>query len=400
MKPNQAVSFHRVLQFIILSFFIVFGVISIIASGGGDGDGGVAVDNSPFYGDYTLQLTFDSCEIEFQTITIGGDLNRKDEDDYIYVPEDQLSGTYTKGGDRTITIDRNGLTITYTEDGQDFLLELILDYSNDYNNFTINGESIEDDPAECDGTVTGSGIRVGTVGVKIDLNYLQYRTPAGVYRGYVELTKDGIPVVQADINKIELKDSNGDPVILEPVNPVVNYQLTTYFYGMWNPATTSVDFSGPASYAGFWMGFPAGFNLPADDYTWEVTTSDDKLVSKQINYPGQKVLPFVDSATMQSVWQPDGSLELSWTNPANNPPGDYDQLRLVIRDQNAGEVLYARLPPNVNEMTIPSEWVKIFDDFYSLTNVIWEVQTRSYTAEDMNHARGRSNWVGIPPPPP
>ncbi len=103
---------------------------------------------------------------------------------------------------------------------------------------------VEDILAECDGTVTGSGIRVGTVGVTIDYNYLQYRTPAGVYRGYLELTKDGIPVDQADINKIELKDSNGDPVILDPVNPVGNYIPSTYFRGRWNPATASVDFSG------------------------------------------------------------------------------------------------------------------------------------------------------------
>jgi hypothetical protein len=104
---------------------------------------------------------------------------------------------------------------------------------------------------------------------------------------------------------------------------------------------------------------------------------------------------------MQSVWDVDGNLVLSWTNPANNPPEDYDELMVVIRDQFAGEVLYAHLPPNVNEMTIPSEWVKIFDDFYSLTNVIWHVQTRSHTVvEDMNYARGYANWEGIAPPPP
>jgi len=396
MKLKQAFRIRKILRYLCICCVIVIGFASIIGTGGGGDDGGVVIDNSPFWGDYAQSATIDSCEIVANTITIGGDLNRKDEDNYIYVPKDQNSGTYTKinaSGDRAITIERNGLTVIYTEVGQDFVLELTLVFLNDYNKFTINGRSIENDPADCDGTVTGSGIRVGKVGVTIDLNYLQYRTPSNEYRGYFELTKDGIPVVPADINKIELKDSNGASVNLDSVE----FSPTTYFYGMWNPATASLDFSGPASYAGFIMHFPGGFNLPADDYTWEVTTSDNKPVSKQINYPGQKVLPFVDSATMSSQRLVDGSLKLSWINPANNPPGDYDQLRVVIRDQNAGEVLYARLPTNVNQMTIPSDWVNIIEDYYSLTNTIWQVQTRSYTVEDMNYARGYSNWVGIPP---
>jgi hypothetical protein len=386
------------LRYFSIIFVIAFGLITIIGcSSSDDAVPPDVVDNSPFWGDFAISMTIDSCGIEIDTITIGGDLNRKDEDNYIYVPKDQLSGTYTKGGDRTVTIVRNGLTITYTEDGLDFVLEIDLVYSNDYNNFTINGESIEDDLDSCDGTVTGNGIRVGTVGVTIGYNYLQYRSPGGVYRGWIELFKDGIPVEQADIDKIELKDSISDPVTLVPVNPVVNYSPSTYYYGMWNPATASVDFSGPASQAGFWTAFGAA--LPADDYTWEVTTSDDKLVSVTTNYPGQKVLPVVDIATMQSVWQPDGSLELSWTNPPNIAPGDYDQLRVYIVDDNS-EILYARLPSNVETMTIPSEWVEIFDKFYEpITNPVWQVQTRSHTAEGMNYARGYPGWLLIPAPP-
>lgn len=380
------------------------GFICIIGCGGG-GDGVTAqsdvidnspqpdvIDNSPFFGDYTRSVNIDSCAIENQTITIGEDSTKKDEDDYIYVPQNQSSITYTKV-DRTITIDINGLTIIYTEDGQDFSLELSLVFSDDYNNFTINGDLIEDDPAACGGIATGTGIRVGTVGVTIDFNYLQYRTSNTFNgnRGYVELTEDGIPVEPSDIQKIEVKDSSGILVTLDTVNPFP----TTYFNGMWNSQTGNVDFSGPTSYTGLIITFPQGFDLPADNYTLEVTTTDNKLVSKQINYPGQKVLPFVDSSTMQSVWQPDGSLDLSWTNPPNQAPGDYDQLRVLISDDNAGEMLYVRLPVNMNTITIPSDWVKIMADFYPLTAVRWQVETRSYTEEDMNYARGISDLVII-----
>ena len=101
---------------------------------------------------------------------------------------------------------------------------------------------------------------------------------------------------------------------------------------------------------------------------------------------------------MQSVWQPDG-LEFSWTNPANNPPGDYDQLRVVIRDDNS-EMLYVRFPPDVDAFNIPYDWMVIFDKFYDpITNPRWQVQTRSHTAEGMNYARGYPGWVPIPAPP-
>jgi hypothetical protein len=394
MKPKQISMISLILRYLCILFIIAFGVISIVDCGGGGGDdGGGSIDNSPFYGDYTLSMNIDSCGLINQTITIGDDSTKKNVDNYIYVPKNQSSTTYTKV-DRAVSIERSGLTIYYTEDGQDTSLDLTLVFSSDYNNFTISGNDVENDPADCEGTVTGNGTRVGTVGVTIDLNYLQYRS-SNTFNGnlgYVELTKDGIPVAQSDIQKIELKDSSDALVNLDSV---ASYP-TTYFYGMWNSVTGSLDFSGPTSYTGFVIRFPAGYDLPADNYTLEVTTSDNKLVSKQINYPGQKVLPFVDSGTMSSQWLADGSLKLSWTNPANIPPYDYDQLRVVIMDQNAGEMLYARIPVNVNEMTIPSDWVKIMQDFYSLTTVIWQVQTRSYTPEDMNYARGNSDWIIIP----
>ena len=376
-------------------FIFTFGLIAIVSCGGGGDDAAApqpqatTVDNSSFYGDFTYSMKIDSCGLETQTITLGGDSTRQTEDDYIYVPKNQSSITYTKV-DRTVTIDISGRTVYYTEDGQDFSLDLTLVFSSDYNNFTMDGNSIENDPADCDGTVTGNGIRVGTVGVTIDSNYLQYRASNTFngYRGWVQLTKDGIPISQSDIQKIELKDSSGALVNLN----TVSFYPSTYFVGEWNSQTNSVDFSGPTSYAGFLISFPNGFNLSADNYTWEVTTSDNKLVSKQINYPGQKVLPFVDSATMQSEHQPDGSIKLSWTNP----PGDYDKVIVRVFCDNVGEMLYAYLPTDKEELIIPSEWVNILTNFYSPTTVRWDIWTRSYTAEGTDYARGISDTVVIP----
>jgi hypothetical protein len=381
------------LRYFFFIFIFTFGLIAFVGCGGG-GDDAVApvpssgvIDNSSFYGDYTLSMTFDSCKMDFQTITIGGDSTRKDEDDYIYVPKNQSSITYTKG-DRTESIDISGLTVYYTEVGQDFSLDLTLTFSSDYNSFTIDGDSVENDPSDCDGTVTGNGIRVGTEGVTIGFNYLQYRTPANRYLGYLDIYKDGIPSEASDVTKIELKDSNGDTVN----TTMGGLGINTYYIGEWNSQTSSVDFSGLTFWAGYSITFPDGFELPADDYTWEVTTSDNKLISKQITFPGQKVLPFVDSATMQSVWQPDGSLQLSWTNPVNT--ADYEELSVVLNTVGAS-MLWIYLPVDKNEVTIPSDWVEILEKFYDPTTVSWQILTRSYTVEDMNYARGISNSAPI-----
>ena len=398
MKKRRNGYFANLWYFFFI-FTLTFGLITFVAcGGGGGGDDGAnpqpgAIDNSPFYGDYTISMNIDSCGLENQTLTFGSDSTRKNEDNYIYVPKDQSSITYTKV-DRTVTIDISGRTVYYTEDEQNGSLDLTLIFSSDYNSFTFDGDSVQNDPADCDGAVTGKGIRVGTVGVAVDFNYLQYRTSNSFNgnKGWIELTKDGIPVEQSDIQKVEIRDSGGALVNTD----TVSFLPSTYYVGVWNPVTASVAFSGPVSTAGFFINFPGGFNLPADNYTWEVTTSDNKLLSMQINYPGQKVLPIVDSTTMQSEWQPDGSLKLSWTNP----PGDYDQLRVYITDDNAGEMLYASLPTNVNEMTIPNNWVDILGNFYSSpANVRWQVQTRSVTAENMNYARGLSDSLVISPRP-
>jgi len=401
------------LRYFCIIFVIAFGLITFIGCSSSDDpvppvapvvpDVPDVVDNSSFWGDYTFSVTTEPCELEISTpLIIGGDSTRKNEYNYIYVPKDQLSGTYTKVDPndpldvRTITIVRNGLTIDYTEDGIDYITKVDLVYSNDYNSFTINGEAIDDFPDQCEGTVTGKGIRVGSVGVTIGYNYLQYRSPGGQYTGWIDVYKDGIPPEAADIAKVELKDSNDDIVDIT-VSPLL---VAPIYYGRWNDQTSTVDFSGPTFYSGFGISFPGGFELPADDYTWEVTTSEDVVVPKPISYPGIKELPAVDSATMESVWD-EGNLILSWVNPPNIAPGDYEELWIILKSDK-GHGLYAYLPPDKNELTIPSDWVDGLGKYFEPLGVDWIVITRSYTdpPEDMNYARGYSNWVPIPEPPP
>jgi len=389
----------------LLSFFVLSCGGS---SGGGDGDGGdgdAAIDNSIFFGEFAVQFKIDSCGIDTGIITVGDDVSKKDEDGYVYVPKDTNSATFSEvdddGDPLTLTITVSGDTVIIDEDGQwqgdpskGWTTDIELAYSNSYNDIDISGSQTDDDPEECQGAVSGSAIRVGTVGVSIDGYSLQYRNfenaASNRYRGWISLTKDGIPGEVSDFTKVELKNSAGT-VVNEPVD-VNNLYPGSYYWGQWNNSTNSVDFSGPYVDSGYSIRFPAG-DLLDDNYTYEVTTSEGDIISDTFNFPGKEELPFVQSASMSHEWLPDDSLRLTWINPVVI---DYDQLRIYIWDEDAGvDVAYINLPTDVDEVTIPAEWIEIMGDFYDLNSVWWQVQTRSNTNEGLNYARGYSSGVQI-----
>lgn len=235
---------------------------------------------------------------------------------------------------------------------------------------------------------------MGTVGVTINGRYLQYRTYENAandqYRGWVDLSKDGIPGEVSDYTKVELKNSAG--TVVNNAVDVNSLWTGPYYFGRWNSTTSSVDYSGPSLSSGYSVRFPAG-DLPAGNYTYEVTTSEGDIVSDTFNFPGIEELPFALSATMSNEWLVGNSLKLTWSNPV----GDYDQIRIFIYDDDTGsDVLYVNLPPTAEELTIPAEWIEVMGDFYDLgDNVLWQVQTRSYTDDGVNYARGLSNMVYI-----
>jgi len=133
-----------------------------------------AYDNSRFYGTYTGSVTIGACPPEEMTSTVGSDSSRKAEEYYLYIPATGDSITYSftdQDGDfvtRTITI--SGNRITWDEVGECFgvpppcwEVHLILDFYTDYNNVTVSGTVYDEDPSECQGTVTGSFTRLGVV---------------------------------------------------------------------------------------------------------------------------------------------------------------------------------------------------------------------------------------------
>ena len=97
---------------------------------------------------------------------------------------------------------------------------------------------------------------------------------------------------------------------------------------------------------------------------------------------------------MTYQWLGDGSLKLTWLKPA----GEYEQIRLVGWDPDAGEDLFhIRTPTNINTVTLP-KWA--IDEMIAMhstvpTRAYWSIQTRTYGDYLFDYARGISDSVEI-----
>jgi hypothetical protein len=132
--------------------------------------------------------------------------------------------------------------------------------------------------------------------------------------------------------------------------------------------------------------------LAADTYTYEATTRLNDILTLERNYPGDTVSPVVAKNSMNYEWLGDGGLRLTWTVPA----GSYDQLRIDLYTQDDDDLLYVRLPPGKEELTIPAEWIQKMTDLKNPSSAVWRIVTRSIEVGGNNYARGYSDTVTIP----
>jgi formylglycine-generating enzyme required for sulfatase activity len=226
----------------------------------------------------------------------------------------------------------------------------------------------------------------------IDFAFLQYRTfedGSSAYKGWIDFTKAGDPVDMSAITQIALKNSSGSSVYLSSTS----FYSDSQFYGEWNELTSNVDFSGPSYYAGFSISFPAETSLSSGYYTYEATTSQENILTTTVYFPGETSLPTVDDASMNYEWHVDNSLHLTWVTPS----GNFDQLRIVIVDQDYKDLLYVKLPTDTNELVVPGNIIQEITNFKNPNEALWTVQTRSYaiTGDNNNYARGYSNFVTL-----
>ena len=155
--------FYRFWKFVFI--LMVSGLIGISCSSSSDDDDGGTpagtIDNSDFYGTYEATRQIGSCAEETFLATVGNDKTRSDEDGYLYIPESQNLEEYTFNNDY-YKISVSGNTVTIEKDGGDWTVDFVVEFSDDYNSFTIVSGTLVDDDADCTGTITGSATRVTT----------------------------------------------------------------------------------------------------------------------------------------------------------------------------------------------------------------------------------------------
>lgn len=223
--------------------------------------------------------------------------------------------------------------------------------------------------------------------------FLQYRvfenTSVG-YLAFLPMTKDGEAIQEADIDDIRIYTSAN--TVLNPINEGFSTESYMYLNCMVEPCAQS----GPLKENGFWRTFAF---LPEDLYSVEVDTADGQALNLDAPYPGQLVLPIVLSSTMQSTWE-GNDLVLTWTNPLGAANwAVVDQLRIKLFDGTGKSVMYIRLYPSADTVTINGNLLNQAVELGAGTLASWEVQTRAYDESNMNFARSYSNKVVLEPRP-
>ena len=161
-------------KLIVLALFFA-GVVSIglVGCDGDDDNGGeVSNANAKFYGIYSGTITYGTCVPEDISFTIGGDVQRAEEDEYFYLPANsdsathsgneggfEFSETYVVSGDSIFynSVVHWGDDPVYTREDEGAWV-----FSDDYQTITVTGTVSIDDPdwACANGATSGTLTRI------------------------------------------------------------------------------------------------------------------------------------------------------------------------------------------------------------------------------------------------
>ena len=242
------------------------------------------------------------------------------------------------------------------------------------------------------GSVTDAGLIEVFAMLSIDFRYLQYRTYAdsaqNQYRGDIGLSKSGRPVQPRDVRKIELKGSNGNPV---PTQAPELY-LGESFTGIFDPDTGEVELSGPNPSSDYLIRFPEELLFPEGNYTWEVTAASGQVLRETVYFPGRVTAPVTPESSMSHNWLSGGDLLLSWSSPE----GEYQDINLLLMDQDWNDLAYISLPPDTAEAVIPAGEIQKITNLHKPIRAKWIVRNRLITEENMNYARSYSDTMEFP----
>lgn len=233
--------------------------------------------------------------------------------------------------------------------------------------------------------------------LEIPFAYVQWRTQedsvSDRVRGWISLPN---LMAYASVADVRLKNSSGVVVAslgqgdFHPEGTPASYHFIDCYSGTCS-AFTSRE-------AGYWGILPT--DLPAGDYIYELENVCGDVAIGYVYYKGQQHLPVIPSATIEPVWNTDGSLTVDWVNPTTDFDWNLvDRLRINIETFNspAPKGININLSPDHEEsFTVSATHLNGYFTAEELEQLKVHMQTRVYDdVYDTNYARGRSDNVTL-----
>lgn len=353
--------------------------------------------NSAFYGAYQVNVTIGDCPAQLSSTIIGNDEDQIGETNYIYIAD---TGTEYSGVGFSISRSNNVITLTKDETG--YHQNVRIAFSEDLTTGTLSG-TVQDDDG-CTGDVTGDITLITHTPAQISSSYLQYRTypesNLNHQSAWIELTKDGQPIVQEDISEARLYRALeiNDNLVGSAKSPDYFSTDSTY-YGSYNSETETVDV-GESLQTISGMSLKLNEGLPQDDYIFVADLTENEMtysVRKRIHYSGDTLSPIVSNIMTQRNETND--LVISWDSLPEGTEAQSLRVKLVKADYGTlwKDLLIVTVESDelTHTITIPAATMTTLEEMaegipgYGVLTV--QVQTRTFNEDGMNDARGYSD---------
>ncbi|RKX25386.1 MAG: hypothetical protein DRP47_09900 [Candidatus Zixiibacteriota bacterium] len=235
---------------------------------------------------------------------------------------------------------------------------------------------------------------------EIPFAYVQWRTQEDPVNDRVKAWMD-LPMLTTygDVVDIKLKNAAGAVVAsvsggeLRPDEIGSSYRFLDY--STVSPSTST------SPELGYWATLPSDF--PAGDYTYELELVGGIFSQKTVHYESHRSMPVIPSATIEPVWNDDGSLTITWGDPDSDADWNLvDRLRINIRSLTSPAykaVLVNLSPDHEKSFTVSAANLNGFFTPEELEHLSIHMQTRAYdSVYDTNYARGKSDSITLGDP--
>gem|GEM_PF-1311388 len=209
------------------------------------------------------------------------------------------------------------------------------------------------------------------------------------HRGIIGLRENGVYLPTSEIVSATLTGPSGT-VVPDAADPVPNvFSGSILRLGSWNPTTQVFDSITEFEETGVIVRQSVTI-LPAGTYTFDVNLTDGTQFSRDISFPGTASAPLVPASSIAGTFQPDGSFNISWTEPA----AAFDQYRVFVSVDDSNLRVRAHLSAGVESISIPANVMASLLSGSLDSDVEIQVQTRLQDTLG-NHARNHSNVVSV-----